>query len=255
VAQVLQPFRHALTLIFFEQKFDVATINATAYTLDVPKPSTSTRDLTELTLGFAAIMTILWLPARQQLIFGPIALLIPLVLVLLRPPSGYQLGLSWRGFVSSLWIVPAAVALAFLGIEVARIVGTYHALYNGDLRHVGGYVIWTIYQQFLLQDYFMPRLTRVLNSNAAVGIAAVLFAVAHLPNLPLVIATLAWGVASCALFRRYRSLYIFGVAQGLLGLCFAICIPDAMHHHMHVGLGYYHYHAVPDQAQISGSRG
>jgi hypothetical protein len=199
-------------------------------------------------------MTILWLPARQQLIFGPIALLIPLALVLLRPPSGYELGLSWRGFVSSLWIAPAAVALAFLGIGVARLAGTYHALYNGDLRHVGGYVVWTIYQQFLLQDYFMPRLTRLLSSNSAVGIAAVLFAVAHLPNIPLTIATVAWGSISCALFRRYRSLYIFGVAQGLLGLCFAICIPDALHHHMHVGLGYYHYNPVPASVQGAGVR-
>jgi Type II CAAX prenyl endopeptidase Rce1-like len=248
----LQPFCGALTLIGFEKKDDVATTNATAYSLTASAPSTTSRDLTEVCLGFVAIMTILWLPTRQQLIFGPIALLIPLALVLLRPPGAYQLGLSWRGLVSSLWILPAAIALAFLGTVMARLAGTYHPLYHGDLRHVGGYVIWTVYQQFLLQDYFMPRLTRLLTSNAAVGIAATLFAVAHLPNLPLTVATLAWGVASCALFRRYRSLYIFGVAQGLLGLCFAVCIPDAMHHHMRVGLGFYHYHAVPDPAAHPG---
>ena len=49
--------------------------------------------------------------------------------------------------------------------------------------------------------------------------------------------------ASCWLFRRYRNLYMLGLAQGLLGLCFAICVPDAMHHHMRVGLGYFHYHS------------
>jgi Type II CAAX prenyl endopeptidase Rce1-like len=226
----------------------VATSNATAYPLTAAKASTGNRDLAELSLGFVAIMTILWLPTRQQMVFGPIALLIPLALVLLRPLSRYQLGLSWRGMVSSLWILPSAVALAFLGIRVARLAGTYHPLYNGDLRHVVGYVVWTVYQQFLLQDYFMPRLTRLLTSQAAVGIAATLFAVAHLPNIPLTVATLAWGLAACALFRRYPSLYVFGVTQGLLGLCFAVCIPDAWHHHMHVGLGYYHYHAGPDPA-------
>jgi len=232
----------------------VATIDSTPYTLAVPRPAISTRDLAELILGFAAIMTILWLPTHQQLIFGPIVLLIPLLLVLLRPPSRYELGLSWRGFIDSLWILPAAVGLAILGIVLARVAGTYHPLYNGDLTHVGGYVLWTLYQQFLLQDYFTPRLTRILSSDVAVLVAGILFAAAHLPNIPLVIATLLWGVVSCALFRRYRSLLIVGLVQGLLGLCFAVCIPDAMHHHMRVGLGYWHYHPVQGSFQASGAR-
>jgi hypothetical protein len=73
----------------------------------------------------------------------------------------------------------------------------------------------------------------------------VLFAAEHLPNLPLAAATLVWGAVSCALFRRYRNLYALGLAQGLLGLCFAICVPDALHHHLRVGLGYLRYHATP----------
>ena len=248
----MQPFWCDNTLISFEKNKSVSTIDSTPYTLAVPKPSISTRDLAELTIGFAAIMAILWLPTREQLIFGPIVLLTPLMLVLLRPASRYELGLSWRGLVSSLWILPAAVALATFGMVVARLAGTFHPLYNGDLAHVGGYVLWTVYQQFLLQDYFMPRLTRVLSSDTALVAAGVLFAVAHLPNIPLSIATLLWGVASCALFRRYRSLLIVGLVQGLLGLCFAVCIPDAMHHHMRVGLGYWHYHPVQGSFQASG---
>jgi len=51
-------------------------------------------------------------------------------------------------------------------------------------------------------------------------------------------------VISCLLFRRYRNLYALGLAQGLLGLCFAVCVPDALNHHMRVGLGYLHYHAT-----------
>jgi membrane protease YdiL (CAAX protease family) len=115
-------------------------------------------------------------------------------------------------------------------------------LYKGDFTHIAGYVLWTLYQQFLMNDLFMPRLTRLLESEgAAVGLAAVLFAGAHLPNLPLTAATLVWGAVSCALFRRYRNLYALGLAQGLLGLCFAVCVPDALHHHLRVGLGYLRY--------------
>jgi membrane protease YdiL (CAAX protease family) len=197
--------------------------------------------MAELTVGFAAIVAILWLPTREQLIFGPIALFAPLALVLMRRPSLNDLGLGLRGFVASLWILPATVALSIIGIVAAQNLGTFHGLYQPDFSHVGGYVLWTLYQQFLLQDYFMPRLSRLLSSDGAIATAAVLFAVAHLPNLSLAVATLVWGGVSCALFRRYRNLYMLGIAQGLLGLCFAVCVPDAWHHHMRVGLGYWHY--------------
>ncbi len=233
----------------------MATINTIPYTLAVSKTPVSTRDLAELIFGFVAIMTVLWLPTHEQLIFGPIALLIPLVLVLLRLPSLYELGLSWRSLVSSLWILPAAVALAGVGMLAARVGGTFHRLDNGDFAHVGGYVVWTVYQQFLLQDYFMPRLARLLSSDSAVAVAALLFAVAHLPNISLAIATLLWGAVSCALFRRYRSLLILGLVQGLLGLCFAVCVPDVLHHHMRVGLGYSHYHPVAAGRYVSGGAG
>ena len=206
----------------------------------------SIRNLAELSLGFVGIMIVLWLPTREQLIFGPIALLAPAVLVLSKRPSVNELGLGWRQLLSSVCILPAAFAIAALGILLAQTrAGTFHDLYKGDFTHVGGYVVWTIYQQFLLQDYFMPRLTRLLSTDGAIGVAALLFAVAHLPNLPLTIATLVWGVVSCALFRRYRSLYVLGLAQEhLLGLCFAVCVPDVFLHHMRVGLGYWHYHAI-----------
>ena len=204
----------------------------------------STRTSAELAIGFAAIMAVLWLPPREQLVFGPIALFSPLVAVLSRRPTLAELGLGWRGLLRSLWILPAAVAVAFGGILLAKAGGTLHELYKPDLAHVGGYVVWTIYQQFLLQDYFMPRLQRLFSAEAAIALAAVLFAFAHLPNVVLTVATLAWGAISCALFRRYRSLLVLGIVQGLLGLTVAVCVPDVFLHHMRVGLGYWHYHPV-----------
>ncbi len=222
----------------------VVSTTSTPAVFSVPRPQPSIRTLAELSLGFIAIMIVLWLPTHEQLIFGPVALLIPAALVLFNRPSAHELGLGWRPLLSSLWILPAAVALSAIGIFLAQGAGIFHGLDKPDLAHVSGYVMWTIYQQFLLQDYFMPRLTRLLSTDAAIAVAAVLFSAAHLPNVPLTIATLLWGVVSCVLFRRYRSLYVIGVAQGILGLCFAMCVPDVFLHHMRVGLGYFHYHPV-----------
>jgi hypothetical protein len=203
------------------------------------------RDLVELILGYAVIVGVIWSPERLQRILSPGVLVLTLLVVLARRQSRDELGVGRRGLAQSLWILPAAVAIAALSIFVAARLGTLHPLYKGDFPHVAGYVLWTIYQQFLLQDYFMPRLFRLLSDeSAAVTLAGVLFATAHLPNLTLTAATLVWGIVSCALFRRYRNLWMLGLAQGLLGLCFAICVPDALHHHLRVGLGYLRYRGI-----------
>jgi membrane protease YdiL (CAAX protease family) len=224
-------------------KTALASSNSHSYQVGVPGTGVAMREVVELGLVFSAIIAVLWLPTPAQLIVGPIVLLTPLALVLLRRPSLNDLGLGLRGLISSLWILPASVALCVIAILAAQNIGTFHPLDQADLAHAGGYVLWTLYQQFLLQDYFMPRLSRVVSSDAAIAVAALLFAAAHLPNLSLAVATLVWGGVSCALFRRYRNLYMLGLAQGLLGLCFAVCVPDAMHHHMRVGLGYWRYAA------------
>jgi Type II CAAX prenyl endopeptidase Rce1-like len=208
------------------------------------RPSRS-RDLIELILGYGFVVGVIWMPEHWQRIFSPIALVLTLGVVLWRRRGRDELGLGRRGLVRSLWILPAAIALAAFSVFVAAKIGTLHPLYKADFVHISGYVLWTIYQQFLLQDYFMDRLLRLVsNESAAVTLAGALFAAAHLPNLVLTAATLVWGIVSCALFRRYQNLWALGLAQGLLGLCFAVCVPDALHHHLRVGLGYLRYQAT-----------
>jgi hypothetical protein len=213
--------------------------------MSVVQPSRG-RDLAELILGYGLIVGVIWSPEHLQRILSPIVLLVTLFIVLERRRGRDALGLGRGGLVQSLWILPVAVAFAAVSILVAAKIGTLHPLYKGDFAHISGYVLWTIYQQFLLQDYFLSRLLRLLsNQSAAVAVAGTLFAAAHLPNLVLTAATLVWGIVSCILFRRYRNLWMLGLAQGLLGLCFAICVPDALHHHLRVGLGYLRYRGTP----------
>ena len=201
-----------------------------------------TRDLVELIFGYSMIVGIIWTPERLQRVLSPVALVLTLLVVLAHRHNRDELGLGARDFVRSLWILPAAAGLAALSIFAAAKIGALHALYKADFAHISGYVLWTIYQQFLLQDYFMDRLLRLVSSEAAaVTLGGTLFAVAHLPNLVLAAATLLWGIVACALFRRYHNLWALGLAQGLLGLCFAVCVPDALHHHLRVGLGFLRY--------------
>jgi hypothetical protein len=141
------------------------------------------------------------------------------------------------------------MALGFLVggffVFLARGFHTLHALHGaGPLGlHVIGYFLWAFEQQFILQDYFLFRLLRILPSELAAAMAtAILFSTAHLPGLLLTIAALLWGITCCSLFLRYRNLYALGIAHGILGLGVAISLPEGLTHHMMVGLGYLRYH-------------
>ena len=106
-----------------------------------------------------------------------------------------------------------------------------------------GYTLWSFVQQFLLQDFVLLRLLRLLPSKgAAVAAAAGLFALGHLPSPILTAVTVVWGTAACLLFLKYRNVWTLGMAHAVLGVGLAIAVPGRVDHNMRVGLGYLRYH-------------
>jgi hypothetical protein len=206
----------------------------------------ATRDIIELGIGFALIMVAVWTPLPVQRIIFWLAFSWIVSATLLARNGRDNLGLAFSGWHRSLWIVGIATALAATDLLISFSYSTLHPLYGPVPvgRHMWGYVIWAFMQQFVLQDFFLLRLIRVLPSRtAAVVAAAALFATAHIPNPLLTVVTMLWGLAACALFLKYRNLYVLGFAHGILGLCIAVSVPNATHHHMRVGLGYLRYNA------------
>lgn len=155
------------------------------------------------------------------------------------------MGLRISAPLRSLWIVPAALALAAAAIATAAALHTLHPPGTATqfIQRYWGYAIWACLQQFLLQDFFLLRLLRLLPTRTAAAIAAaLLFTLAHLPNPILTSVTLLWGLAACLLFLRYRNLYPLAISHAILGICMAITIPGPVDHNMRVGLGYLTYH-------------
>ena len=83
---------------------------------------------------------------------------------------------------------------------------------------VGLYPLWGLAQQFALQVLvtrnlrpLVPRLFfRIL-------LAAAIFSAAHFPNTPLMLLTLAGGIAFSWIFERYGNLWAVGVTHGIIG--------------------------------------
>ena len=109
-----------------------------------------TRDLIELILGYGLILFVLWMPEFPQRILSPVALVVTLTIVLARRPSLDDLGVGpaagWGG--RSGFFPPRSSSRA-LACWLPSKLGTLHPLYKGDFKHIGGYVVWTLYQQFL----------------------------------------------------------------------------------------------------------
>jgi len=216
-----------------------------------------TRDLLEVTIAFALILIALWSGPMTQKLIG-IATFGWIVASTLRSQAtAASLGLRLSGTRRSLWVVCAALLFAAVVIWMASRMHTLHVvLFHGFAVELSvvAYMLWALVQQFILQDFFLVRLLRLLPTRtAAVVVAAALFAVAHLPNSFLMAATLLWGMVACALFLRYRNLYSLGLAHGVLGLCLAIAIPNAVHHQMRVGLGYFRWHAPATTPAVIGN--
>jgi Type II CAAX prenyl endopeptidase Rce1-like len=223
-----------------------------SHSLHLATPATNwqsrfrSREFVEVSAGFVLVIVALWSSGLTQLLLGGAAFFWMVLVTLRKQPDAEQLGLRVTGMRPTLWIVALAALLAVAGVGIALRMHTFHANFRHYAVESGflAYIVWALMQQFMLQDFFLTRLLRIVPTRAAaVIVAGSLFAVAHLPNPLLVVATLVWGVVACALFLRYRNLYVLGVAHAILGMSIAITVPNAVHHQMRVGLGYWQWHA------------
>jgi CAAX prenyl protease-like protein len=203
------------------------------------------RDLLELAVGYGLILATVWTANPTQRILYWLAFAWIVATTWARREGWTALGLGRKGLLQSLWIIGVALLFSALAIFIASRTHRLHRLHGPTppLLHGWGYIVWSLMQQFLLQSYFLLRLLRLLPGKAApIIVAAGIFSLAHLPNPILTPITLVWGVAACMLFLRYRNIYALGVAHGIMGLCVAVTVPNSLHHHMRVGLGYLRYH-------------
>lgn len=194
----------------------------------------------EVAVGYSLIEAALWTAGDLRWAWSMAAAVWIVCLIVYRRQSLRELGLGWTGPLHSLWVIPAAALISGAMLFGGHLAGTLHPYgANGSFFAATlGYLFWALQQEFMLQSFFFNRLERALGSGKAVWIAAGLFALAHVPNPVLVPATLVGGLVFCKLFRRYRNIYTLVVAQTILGICLAAAVPNNVHHHMRVGIGY-----------------
>jgi len=207
--------------------------------------SSGWRSLVELAVGYGLILLVIWTPRPwQQGIYLVAAVYLTVVTWLAYRGLG-AMGVRVGGLLRSSWIVGVAGVLA-----AATVLWAYrrHGLHLAGgpmdfVRRYWGYAVWAFLQQVLLQDFFLRRLLGLMPGRPvlAAGAAAIIFALAHVPNLVLVPVTLLWGFVACLLFLRYRTLWSLAVVHALFGIVLSVAMPPTVIRGMRVGLGYVHH--------------
>jgi membrane protease YdiL (CAAX protease family) len=212
--------------------------------------------LVELAISYVLIMAVIWTarPLQRWLYWAAIAWFV--FSIVWSFPGWKAMGCCISGFWRSAWVVGVALVLAAAAAAFANSLHTLHHP-NGLTQWIlafGGYTVWSLAQQFLLQGYFLTRLVRVIPSaTMAAGIAATIFALAHLPNPILTLLTLFWGLAACLVFLKARNIWTLAMAHAIFGICVAVTVPAPTIHNMRVGRGYLTYRAPRNSIQRSQS--
>jgi hypothetical protein len=163
--------------------------------------------------------------------------------------SPAAMGVRWAGFGECA----RRYAIPVLGVVAVAIAGgaALHTLRPvPPLRVFGvfvGYIWWALLQQYLLNAFFVTRLSTAFAGRHEFIIALLaggFFAAAHLPNALLVNVTLLAGTLSALVYRRHRNLLFLAVAHAALGTSIWYVVPDSISHGLRVGPGMAGRHRV-----------
>jgi Type II CAAX prenyl endopeptidase Rce1-like len=155
--------------------------------------------------------------------------------------------LGWRA--DNLWpatrqaILPCATLIALI-VATGPFLGALHRYPSTLLQpqRFISYLAFCLLQELGLQSFLMNRLLAVLEKPVLCAvIAGAIFAVMHWPNPVLMPLTFLGGALLCWLFARQRNIIPLAVAQAILGSLVWWAFPQAWHHGMRVGPGYYSF--------------
>jgi len=145
-----------------------------------------------------------------------------------------NMGECWREFAPALTFLTLLMLACGILLHTMRPIGVETALASW-----AAYVPWGVFQQYVLNGYFLNRFRAVLGRRAASLISAALFCGVHTPNWFLMVVAFPAGYCSTRIYCRHRNLYFLGLAHATVGFLIFLVVPDSLSHHLNVGPGWF----------------
>ena len=132
-----------------------------------------------------------------------------------------------------LFTLPAVLLILAAGM----VMGTLHD--RADfLSHLAELVPWGGAQQWLLQTVVLREARRLLPPKAGIVVAALLFAIVHVPNVFLMSMTFVGALGWCAIYSRYPNIVPLGLSHALGTLALMYAFDDDITGRLHIGQKY-----------------
>lgn len=213
--------------------------------------------LAEALLVFAVIMAYIWELRVTYPYFWLLAVALIVASHLARHELPEDLGFRARNFGDCLWKFGPVLIGLFLAIwGTGMLLGSIRPLGFGPaMQSLAVYLPWGLFQQYLLNGYFLRRFDMALSRTAAGILTAGLFCLVHTPNWFLMLVTPVTAIGAIWVYRKYRNLYFLGLAHAVIGFALFMVVPDSVSHHLRVGPGWFTWRPIATRhAPRSGRR-
>lgn len=198
-------------------------------------------DVWEALAMFVIIMAYIWKFRFTHPRFWLVAIALIVVSHLVRHERVRSLGFHTQDFGTCMRrFGPALIGLAVALFGVGLLLGTIRPLgYEHALGAFALYLPWGLFQQYLLNGYFLKRFEMTLAPTAAGVLTAMLFCAVHTPNWFLMLVTLVGGYGAVWVYQRHKNLYFLGLAHAVIGTLLFMVVPDSVSHRLRVGPGWF----------------
>lgn len=189
-----------------------------------------------------AIAWLIWYGARFPNWLGAVIPAYVIASFILRHDSPKKLGMRADNLIPATR--NAAIVFGSFSIALVAIGLALHAplalLRSFSFNRFFAYMSFCLLQQVAFNSFLTNRLLSIFSRRwAATLTAGAIFAALHWPNPVLVPATLVGGAAMAWLFSLHRNILPLAAGQAVLGELVGWAFPQAWHHIMRVGPGYY----------------
>jgi membrane protease YdiL (CAAX protease family) len=166
------------------------------------------------------------------------AVVLVLALAVWRAVRTGEWGAQRGAFRPALGWSAAVTGAGALGIYLAGSrLGTWHD--RGDLWiNLAALIPWGLGQQFALHTVFLREAQATVGRPGGVLLAALMFAILHLPNPFLTAMTGLGAIAWCWIYDRHPNLLPLALSHALLTLAILYAFDDAMTGRLRIGAAY-----------------
>jgi hypothetical protein len=194
-----------------------------------------------------AVWAVLALATSRWVMVVPIALALSFIILShrIRHETARELGWRTDNFLEAMRLL----ALPMLaGALVMAVMGWF----MGSLRFARpekplailwlpfAGMAWGLAQQYVLQAFFNRRAQMVWGRGAvSVFVVAFIFALIHLPNLWLAVATFVGGCIWAAVYQRAPNLLALGLSHGIMTWVLISTVPESALQSLRVGFKYF----------------